>query len=318
MSANLPPKLIGAPPEPYDGSPSTAESFWTTLANYYYLNADAFTNEGKKVSSTLTYFKLKTPAHEWARDRQKAALALTPVDFGNWADFKTAFEKQFIPAHSRLEATNNMYTSRMGTHHFSEWYQEWSTYTLQSGANEETKMFSFRKALPQALHQKILGVSPQQTTLDALVEKAREFDHMWQLYSSPAFTGSPSRPQGGFRNHATTTEEDSTQVNAFTLKFKTLSKKEKDRHFKNKLCLYCGKPGHMAQECHLKRSSQVNNQSRSQHPRTDTRVCATAAAEEFYKETPAEHPAQISAMYQDTQPHFMIQCPASCPVKKDF
>ena len=191
------------------------------------------------------------------------ALALTPVDIGNWMDFKTAFEKQFIPAHSRLEATNNMYTSRMGTCHFSEWYQEWSTYASQSGANEETKMFAFRKALPQALHQKILGVSPQLTTLDDLVEKAREFDRIWRLYSNPAFTGSTSRPQGGFKNRATTTEEGSAQVNAFTQKFEKLSKEEKDRHFKNKLCLYCGKPGHMARECHLKRSSQVNNQSRN-------------------------------------------------------
>ena len=178
MAANPPPKLIGAPLEPFDGSPQTAESFWTTLANYYYLNADSFPMDSKKVSSALTYFKLKTAAGEWACNRQKAALALTLVDFGNWTDFKTAFEKQFIPAHSRLEATNNMYTSRMGTHHFSEWYQEWSTYALHSGANEETKMFAFRKALPQALHQKILGVSPQPTTLDDLVEKAREFNRM--------------------------------------------------------------------------------------------------------------------------------------------
>ena len=133
----------------------------------------------------------------------------------------------------------------MGTHHFSEWYQEWSTHTLQSGANEETKMFTFRKVLPQALHEKILGVSSQPMTLDDLVKKAREFDHIWWLYSNPALTGSTSKPQGGFKNCATTMAEDGTQVNAFTQKFKKLSKEEKDRHFKNKLCLYCGKPGHM-------------------------------------------------------------------------
>ena len=72
----------------------------------------------------------------------------------------------------------------MGTHHFSKWYQEWSTYASQFGANEETKMFAFREALPQALHQETLGVSPQPTTLDDLVEKAREFNHIWQLYSN--------------------------------------------------------------------------------------------------------------------------------------
>ena len=316
MAANPPPKLIGAPPEPYDGSPQTAESFWTTLANYYYLNADSFPIDSKKVSSALTYFKLKTAAGEWAHDKQKEALARTPVDFGNWADFKTAFKKQFIPAHSRLEATNNMYTFRMGTHHFSEWYQEWSTYTSRSGANKETKMFAFRKVLPQALHQKILGVPPQPTTLDDLVEKAREFDRIWRLYSNPAFTGSTSR-QGGFKSRAATTEDD-TQVNAFTQKFEKLSKEEKNRCFKNKLCLYCGKPGHMSRECCLKRSNQGNNQSSNQCPRTDTHVHATVAAEETYEETPEEHPAQISAMYQDTQPCFMIQCPASCLVNEDF
>ena len=89
-------------------------------------------------------------------------------------------------------------------------------------------MFTIRKVLPQALHQKILGVSPQLTTLDDLVEKAREFDRIWQLYSNPAFTGSTSRPQGGFKNRAATTEEDGAQVNAFTQKFEKISKEEKD------------------------------------------------------------------------------------------
>ena len=133
----------------------------------------------------------------------------------------------------------------MGTRNFGEWYQEWSTYASRSGANEETKMFAFRKAIPQALHQKIIGISPQPMTLDDLVEKAREFDRVWRLYSNPAFTGSTSKPQGGFKNRAATTEEDGAQVNAFTQKFEKLSKEEKDRCFKNKLCLYCGKPGHM-------------------------------------------------------------------------
>ena len=111
----------------------------------------------------------------------------------------------------------------MGMHHFIDWFQEWFTYTVQSGENKETKMFTFREALPQALHQKILGVSPQSTMLDDLVMKAREFNHIWWLYSNPAFTGSTSKPQGGFKNHATT-EEDGTQVNAVTQKFEKCSK----------------------------------------------------------------------------------------------
>jgi hypothetical protein len=68
--------------------------------------------------------------------------------------------------------TNAMYTSKMGGRPFNEWYQDWSTYASRSGANEDTQMFAFRKALPMALHQKIMGVSPQPTTLEGLAEKA--------------------------------------------------------------------------------------------------------------------------------------------------
>ena len=111
-------------------------------------------------------------AGEWAQDQQKKALAQTPVSYGTWTAFKDTFKKHFIPAHSTLEATNLMYMSKMGRRPFNEWYQDWLTYDSRSGANEETQMFTFRKALPLALHQKIMGVSPQPTTLEGLAEKA--------------------------------------------------------------------------------------------------------------------------------------------------
>jgi hypothetical protein len=201
-------KILGAAPEPFEGKPEKAEAFWNNLENYFYLNEDVFNTDGKKISSALTYFKIGTSAREWAQDLQKKALARTPITFGMWAMFKDGFKKHFIPAHSALEATNAMYTSKMGGRPFNEWYQDWSTYASRSGANKDTQMFAFRKALPMALHQKIMGVSPQPTTLEGLVEKAHEFDHLWHMYSNPAFTRN-----SGPRNRALTTEEDHIQAN---------------------------------------------------------------------------------------------------------
>ena len=177
-------KLLGAPPELFDGKPQKVEAFWNNLKNYYYLNSDSFSDEGKKVSSALTHFKVGSSAREWAQDVQKAALSKTTIDFGSWDDFHKKFKKHFVPAYSKLEATNAMYSSKMGGRPFNEWYQEWSTYTSRSGVNEETQMFAFRKALPLALHQKIMGVSPQPTTLDGLAEQAREFDCLWRMYTN--------------------------------------------------------------------------------------------------------------------------------------
>jgi hypothetical protein len=307
MANPAPPKAIGATPEPFDGKPEKAEGFWQNLANYYYLNADLYPDQGKKVSSALTYFKNGTPAGEWARDKQKTALSATPVDFGTWADFKTAFDKHFIPAHSALEATNSMYTSRMGQRSFNEWYQDWSTYASRSGANEESKMFAFRKAIPPALHQKIMGVTPQPNTLDGLVDKAREFDRVWRLFSNPAFTGNSGRTQGP-RNRAMIADEDGTHVNATTTTrppmMGKLTKEEKDRRYKEKLCFYCGKPNHTAKDCRMKTNQQRqgNFKPRTQRPGSDFKARATTTQEESYEEAPEEHPAQISSIYLDHRP----------------
>src|SRR3984885_7247689 len=80
-------------------------------------------------------------------------------------------------------------TNRMGNRPFNEWYPEWSTSAKRSGANEETMMYAFRKAIPAALHQKLMTLTPPPDTLNGLVEKAGEFDRVWRLFSHPAFTG---------------------------------------------------------------------------------------------------------------------------------
>ena len=68
------PKILGSAPEPYDGKPEKADAFLNNLGNYYFLNGTIFDTDAKKVSTALTYFKMGTPAGEWARDKQNAAV----------------------------------------------------------------------------------------------------------------------------------------------------------------------------------------------------------------------------------------------------
>jgi hypothetical protein len=99
-------------------------------------------------------------------------MAMTPVNFRSWADFKTAFEKHFIPAQSQLESTKIMYNLKMGMCDFNSWYQEWSTHAERASVDENTWMFVFRNNIPQNLHQKILMHDPQPITMKDLVNKA--------------------------------------------------------------------------------------------------------------------------------------------------
>ena len=62
----------------------------------------------------LTYFKLGTPASDWASDLLSTALAIIPVNYRTWAAFKTAFETQFIPLQMQVKAIQKIHNMPMG------------------------------------------------------------------------------------------------------------------------------------------------------------------------------------------------------------
>jgi len=175
-------------PDPYDGSPDKAIAFWNTLANYYTINDGVYAMNTQKVSSALTYFKIGTPGGNWASNLIQMALATNPVNYGMWDDFKATFEKQFIPPASQMEAIQKMHDTRMGTTDFATWFQEWSTQARRTGTDKTTKMWTFRRNLLAGLQAKLLTLSPQPTTLDALVEKVQEFDRNWQIFGGSSGT----------------------------------------------------------------------------------------------------------------------------------
>src|SRR6266705_1356764 len=176
MAQQNQPRILGTAPDLYDGSPEKASTFWNTLANYYAINDAVYATDTQKVSSALTYFKIGTLGGHWASDRMEAALAANPVNYGTWNQFKTAFEQQFIPPAAQMEAIQKMHDTRMGTSNFATWFQEWSTQARRARVDETTKMWAFRRNLPDELRQKLLTLSPQPATLTELVDKTQEFD----------------------------------------------------------------------------------------------------------------------------------------------
>jgi hypothetical protein len=119
-------------------------------------------------------------------------------------------------------------------------------------------MYTFRKNLNPSLHQKIIQIMPQPTTLAALVDKARDLDQNWCLYGSAqtSFHGS----QGPRHNpnariwEVDAGEAPNAEINATQNEGKfqcrgRLTPGEQKHRMDNNLCLYCGKPGHKAIEC---------------------------------------------------------------------
>jgi hypothetical protein len=124
------------------------------------MNAAIFDNEDKKISASLTYFKLGIQAEEWASDCMATALATAPVTYETWATFKADFKAQFIPPQIQLDAITKIHSLPMGGREFNAWFQEWSQYKCRSQVDEATKMYAFRKNLNPSLHQKIIQIMP--------------------------------------------------------------------------------------------------------------------------------------------------------------
>jgi hypothetical protein len=123
--------LVGTPPEQFDGTAVKAESFLSALQNYYYLNETLFSDESRHVAAALLHFKVRTPAGEWARDKQNTALTGTYITYGTWQTFLDNFKKHFVPVQTKQQAMNAIWTIHMKNRPFHEWYQEWSTYATQ-------------------------------------------------------------------------------------------------------------------------------------------------------------------------------------------
>jgi hypothetical protein len=47
------PKVLGTPPEPFEGTAAKAENFLSALQTYYYLNDAIYLDESKRVAAAL-------------------------------------------------------------------------------------------------------------------------------------------------------------------------------------------------------------------------------------------------------------------------
>jgi len=73
-----------------------------------------YNTNNKKVPAALTNFKAGTCGGDWASNRIAEALAANPNNYRTWAQFQTAFQKQFIPPEVQQEAIKGMHDTHMG------------------------------------------------------------------------------------------------------------------------------------------------------------------------------------------------------------
>jgi len=129
-------------------------------------------------------------------------------------------------------------------------------------------MYAFRQCINAALQQKLVALSPQPATLPDLVDKAQDLDRSFRMFTPRSYTPSMGggRGRGRFtpRIQSIEEEEPTAEINATrrrgqfrghshgtSFRQGKLSPEEREHRFREKLCMYCGKPGHVATNCNL-------------------------------------------------------------------
>ena len=130
-------------------------------------------------------------------------------------------------------------------------------------------MYAFRQCINSALQQKLVALSSQPATLPDLVDKAQDLDCSFHIFAPWPYA--PSTGGGHGRGHFTPRiwameeeEEPIVEINVTCRhgQFRgcshgtlfcqgKFSPEERECCFKEKLCMYCSKPGHIATNCNL-------------------------------------------------------------------
>ena len=141
-----------------------------------------------------------------------------------------------------------------------------ATYT---NFNEDALKSKFRYGLKPHLKVELARLVERPETLEALMETASRIDA--QTYNArdramPPHFRSQSVPSRPFQQRYSRPQEQAPMEIGAAERYKPLSNDEKQRRRTNGLCLYCGKPNHVALHCPEKRKPATRHISAATKP----------------------------------------------------
>lgn len=265
-------------PRTFDGNRNTR-----ALQDYLYDVQQHFDNEPSKFSDERTKIRfaaayLKGAARTWFQSLDEANQRL-------WNTYRE-YVHQLKQTFGELDPQSywlKRWDSLQQRGPVASYLAEFNIIATHLDLTEEIKYHHFKKGLKSNILDQ-LALQPKPNTLEDLILlanqiDARLFEHQRQRFptssirsndiaSKPRTSQDNPRPASNPRitwpNNQpiqpgcwTTPADNRMQVDNIQ-RYGPLTSQEKDRRRLHNLCLYCGKPGHMADQCNLKRKNTTH------------------------------------------------------------
>lgn len=245
------PKL--PPPDKYDGGSGGSRSFLTHCEIQFELQPSAFPTERAKVAYTLA--SLSGRAKRWAT----AEWARQADCCTTFPKFSAALKLIFDPANPENETTPAILNLSQGPRSVTDYIIEFRIAAADSGWNEKALVDGFYRGLSERMKDALVSHRRPQT-LQALMDLVTEIDLRFRDRQHDR-----SRARGGEREPPRTvsppprgaqTTPPPDLAEPMQLGRSRLSPEERERRFRENLCLYCGRAGHRVNVCPLKGAAQ--------------------------------------------------------------
>lgn len=268
--------MMGNPPKPFQGDSTKLLSFFQHCDMYFMINQQKFQDDDIKINIMASYFEGE--AEKWFRpyfrDRadndEDSQEDDTKEMFSSYKKFKKHVTSAFGGPNEVREAEKAIMNLRQ-TGSVRDYATKLRGHIAVLGWADSVTMPIFREGLKPGIKWEIRNEKSVRT-LSKLVEKAIEVDNDIQDLkghtNNYVHLGRSAKPnQGKARQHKQPyfgpmpMDLDAANKKRNYTKG-PLTQPEKDRRIKNNLCLYCGKPGHVANDCFAKKGKKPSQKGK--------------------------------------------------------
>lgn len=273
------------PPTEYDGSDTKKlRSFLLQCNLVFRANPTHYDTDEKKITFALTY--LRGPAQQHFDPYLEAEMeagfdpADHPTFMTNWREFGQELTTTFGDPNPEATAEAELDNLRMASSQkVQNFLVEFNNITSQLNWGQRALRHALYRSLPARLKD-ALSNAPHAETLQELKTTILTLDRRyWERHEEKSRelrasgTGNPSRINTPRSIEPPTRPSTAkTDLSNKLTAGKTLTQEERERRIREKLCMYCGKPGHFASECRL---SQRNRTTRGRKAEVSSEVKET-------------------------------------------
>ena len=246
-------------PDKFDGNCNAFRHFAASLDNFLVLKSASYHSDEIKVRFVGTL--LSKDALAWFSGLVNGESPLLK----DWKEFMAAFQELFDNPNAQKQAQSSIQRLKQGKGSVLSYSSRFRTLQRDTGYNDEALISIFRRGLQDQV-QDILATSlTEPTDLEQFINLSIKIDN--RLYSRRMEKGSASVPSSNSNQQSSKSASSSSPNDPMDLGAVTrasngkLTKEERDRRFKENLCLYCGDSNHKISDCKKSQSKKTGGNS---------------------------------------------------------